>query len=1345
MGVQVKHSVNFIRWFSRFQWLIFSLVLLCIVVIGGWFATNYLGDRAKQEIIKDNESAISVLSVHLTGELKKLEGVVMALSGSPGIAPALVSRMEQDMMNANAALDRYNTAIGASVSYLIDSAGVTIASSNRNDADSFVGKSYRFRPYFIQAMQGRPGRYFGLGVTSFKRGFYSSYPVRDSNGYIMGAVAMKKDLDEAERQLSSYPSCFFVDQHGIILLSSNKDMIFKSLWPVNQKTQGILIASKQFGEKPFEAIMSQEVVDGMNVALNGNHYLASRKVVDPEGWSLVLMTPTHRVMIYKSIGFVMTVLIGILIMMPAVVSYKAARSAEIVRESEERFRQVAQSSRDWIWETDGDGYYTYSSQIVKDILDYSPEEILGKHISDFFVSEERGRFVPLFKGLFDKKDSFYRIVHRHTRRDGQEVFLESTGFPMVDHESNLVGYRGIHRDITARRVAEEALRRSEEKYRELVENANSIILRRDHAGNVTFLNEYAQNFFGYTEEEIVGRNIVGTIVPEVESTGRNLRQMVEDIGLNPDRYVNNINENIRRNGERVWIAWTNKPVRDENGRVASVLCIGNDITERKRAEEALRESRQQLADIINFLPDATFVIDNDKKIVTWNRAMEEMTGVKKEDVIGQGDYVYTIPFYGERQPYLLDLIDSSDEELKSRYQYVRRKGNTLFAETFTPALYGGKGAYVRATGAPLFDVLGNRVGAIESIRDITDRKRAEEALKRSEKLYRSVIENIRDTFYRADIEGKLVMMSPSGAKLFGYDAVEGMIGLDIAETFYVNPEDRKKLLSAIKIQGHVTDYEIKLRRRDGSHIEAATSSHQYVDENGNPLGIEGVLRDITERKQAEALYRTLADSSHAGVYIVQDGKIQFVNPHIMEYSGYEEKELTGSETISFVHPDDRETVRANAVDMLKGRRSTPYEFRIIDRRGNVKWVMETVRSIVYEGKRAVLGNTMDITERYQMERLLRQSQKMEAIGTLAGGIAHDFNNMLGAMVGYTEMAQLQAHTEKQRYYLDQVLCACDRAKDLVNQILAFSRQREHEMKPVLLASIVKEGIKLLRSSLPTTVQIEQGISDSSVAVLADPTQIHQVLVNLCTNAAHAMREKGGILSIGLDREDVDSSGRRHPFGLEGGEYARLTVVDTGCGMDGFIVEKIFDPFFTTKGPGEGTGLGLSVVYGIVKNYGGVIDVSSEPGKGTTFRVYLPLIETNERVEEKVSAAVPGGDERIMFVDDDPALVEVGRMMLTSLGYQVTSRTSSVDALEAFRVRPFDFDLVITDMTMPNMTGIDLAREVLKIRPDIPIILCTGFSEIISEEKAKGVGIRRFVMKPIFKMELAEVIREVLNP
>lgn len=272
---------------------------------------------------------------------------------------------------------------------------------------------------------------------------------------------------------------------------------------------------------------------------------------------------------------------------------------------------------------------------------------------------------------------------------------------------------------------------------------------------------------------------------------------------------------------------------------------------------------------------------------------------------------------------------------------------------------------------------------------------------------------------------------------------------------------------------------------------------------------EQLRQEIAERKQVEELYRTLANSSHAGVYIAQEGSLQFVNPHIVEYTGYSENELLGSYTLDYIHPDDRQMVRTNVADMLKGTKMAPYEYRIVNREGNIKWLMETVRSITYKGKRAILGNTMDITERFQMEKFLSQSQKMQAIGTLAGGIAHDFNNILGAMIGYTEMAQFETSPEKRQYYLDQVIHACDRAKNLVNQILAFSRQREQERKPILLAPIIKEGIKLLRSSLPSTIKITQSITDSPVMVLADPTQIHQVLMNLCTNAAHAMQDKGG--------------------------------------------------------------------------------------------------------------------------------------------------------------------------------------------------------------------------------------------
>ena len=516
-----------------------------------------------------------------------------------------------------------------------------------------------------------------------------------------------------------------------------------------------------------------------------------------------------------------------------------------------------------------------------------------------------------------------------------------------------------------------------------MENANSIILRRDPKGRITFFNKFAQKFFGYTEDEILGKNVVGTIVPETDTSGRDLKAMIEDIGRNPERYTTNENENMRRNGERVWVAWTNKGIINKDGHITEILCIGNDITERKQAEE--------------------------------------------------------------------------------------------------------------------------------------------------------------------------------------------------------------------------------------------------------------------ERKKVQAQ--------------------------------------------------------------------------------------------------------------------LQQAQKMEAIGTLAGGIAHDFNNILSLIIGYTELTLNDLpEGSPSRDNMNTLFQAGERARDLVKQIFAFSRQTEQEQKPVQIHLIVKDALKLLRSSLPATIEIRQNITSTGM-VLADPTQIHQVIMNLCTNAYHAMREKGGVLEVSLHnvecgmrnadlkKEEKESKIQipKSEIDLDPGPYIRLTVSDTGHGMEKNVLDRIFEPYYTTKDKIGGTGMGLAVVHGIVKSYSGAITVYSEPGKGTTFNVFLPRIEEVEVVAEtEEMGPIPTGNERILFVDDEPAIVDIGKGMLEHLGYKVEVRTSPIEALEAFKAKPDKFDIVITDMTMPQMTGDELAKGLMAIRPDIPIILCTGFSERINEEKAKAMEIRRLVMKPIIQRELAEAVRKALD-
>ena len=383
-------------------------------------------------------------------------------------------------------------------------------------------------------------------------------------------------------------------------------------------------------------------------------------------------------------------------------------------------------------------------------------------------------------------------------------------------------------------------------------------------------------------------------------------------------------------------------------------------------------------------------------------------------------------------------------------------------------------------------------------------------------------------------------------------------------------------------------------------------------------------------------------------------------------------------------------------------------------------------------------------ERERVEGQLRQAQKMEALGTLTGGIAHDFNNMLAAIIGFTEIAMdgTPADSRLQRQ-LARVLEAGVRGRDLVRQMLTFSRQTEQEKKPLSLDSIVKETAKMLRASIPASISMRVEVKSESCYVFADPVQIQQVVMNLCTNSAHAMREKGGILDIELSECSVSPSGGRSQ-GIKPGLYVKLTVRDTGAGISPEIIGKIFDPFFTTKKPGEGTGLGLSVVDGIVTQHDGYITVASEPGEGSVFTVYLPRVAGIAPTETARGDAVPGGSERVLFVDDEEALVEMGQELLEALGYRVTTRTRSTDALATLKADPTAYDLIITDQTMPDMTGIELAKAVLALRPDMPVILCTGFSHLVDADQARAAGIREFALKPLTKAEIAETIKKVLD-
>ncbi|MCB2182477.1 MAG: PAS domain S-box protein [Desulfobulbaceae bacterium] len=389
--------------------------------------------------------------------------------------------------------------------------------------------------------------------------------------------------------------------------------------------------------------------------------------------------------------------------------------------------------------------------------------------------------------------------------------------------------------------------------------------------------------------------------------------------------------------------------------------------------------------------------------------------------------------------------------------------------------------------------------------------------------------------------------------------------------------------------------------------------------------------------------------------------------------------------------------------------------------------------------------TVTYENKIQLEKQLKQATKMEAIGTLAGGIAHDFNNILGVVLGYAEMAKEDGPAGSQYTDdLDKIVTAGNRAKDLVKQILAFSRQTEVERIPLKLQSLVKEAMKMLRASIPTTIEIQENIDSGCGPVLADPTQVNQILMNLCTNANHAMEQSGGVLKIELRRTRLEKDHSQIKSSLKPGQYVELIVSDTGTGIGADVIDKIFDPYFTTKELGKGTGMGLAIIHGIIHEYGGAVTVESELGKGTAFHVYFPSVAEGgvERVKDVEETLAGRG--KILFVDDDELLAEMGKDMLERLGYDVTMRCNSIDALSTFQNNPDAFDVVITDQTMPGITGVDLSRRILQIRPDMPIILCTGYSTLIDEHSAKSLGIREFALKPLTRGIIANLLKKVLG-
>ncbi len=513
----------------------------------------------------------------------------------------------------------------------------------------------------------------------------------------------------------------------------------------------------------------------------------------------------------------------------------------------------------------------------------------------------------------------------------------------------------------------------------------------------------------------------------------------------------------------------------------------------------------------------------------------------------------------------------------------------------------------------------------------------------------------------------------------------------------------------------------------------------------------GMLREALEqsearRAEAERLRLAIDQSGESVVVLDRRGNVTFVNPAFTRITGYSGKDIIGQNAAVLDTESRDDGLFRRIWEKLKTGRS--WHGRIAStRKSGEMYTADTLVSPVHDHAGAlvnVVAVSRDVTEELRREEALRQAQKMNAIGQLAGGIAHDFNNILGGIVGFTEMALDEVSPDgKASRYLEKVLLAGERAESLVRNILTFSRRRSPDAKSRYLGPTVQEALELLGASIPSSVRIDATLESESAPVEADAAQIHEVVMNLATNAVHAMEEKG-VLSIRLFERFVDTPESGRIGELASGPYTVVELEDTGGGMNEAVLSLIFEPFFTTKKVGKGTGMGLSVVYGIMDSHGGNIQVTSIPGQGSTFSLYFPQID-RPSVADRISVPrVSGGNERILLVDDEPILVEIATAFLTECGYRVTATTRSRDALASFHGKPEGFDVLITDQTMPELTGLELMEEVKRVRPEMPIILCTGFSSSIGNKSARELGVSRLLAKPVSVKKLEQIIREVLD-
>lgn len=900
----------------------------------------------------------------------------------------------------------------------------------------------------------------------------------------------------------------------------------------------------------------------------------------------------------------------------------------------------------------------------------------------------------------------------------------SLRFSVEQHNALVKINEKLEREIAQRRKAEEKLNKSEKLFNSFMKHLPAAALITDCEGHIVYANQGWERIAQKKREEALGKTDQEIWPAELASQFSQENKVV----LSTKQGLQTLAQIPHEPGAHTLLV-NRFPILDCHGNPVMLGMVGIDVTEQKQLKETLRETTDTLGALINASPLAIYVLDREGLVQMWNPASERFYGWSAAEAIGR--VLPSVP----------------EDKLDHFYETHQRvlKGESLAGMEVRARRKDGSPIDIRVYAAPLFDAQGQVTTVMVLNADITDRKQAREALSKSEATLRSIFKAAPIGIALVD---KRIMgwVNEQMTKMTGYAADE-LVGQS-TRMLYENDAEFERVGQKAKesrARRGKSTMETRWKAKDGRMLDVLVSSSPV-----DPAEPDGEViftgMDITESKQAEETFKSLVYNAPIGIFITQGGKFKLVNPGFLKLTGYNEEDLVGEDALRYVPSEFKEMVRTQAIQMLKGQRSAPYEFQIVTKDGETRWMVETVTPIQYDGKRATLGFFLDVNERTMLENQLLQAQKMEAVGRLAGGVAHDFNNMLTAIMGYCEIVMMSFREGDPIFlHLEGIRKSADRAATLTRQLLAFSRKQLLQPRVTNLNTVITDLEKMLRRLIGEDINLIIDLDPALKEVKADPGQIEQVIMNLVINARDAM-PLGGKLVIQSANVYLDEAYTRPHADLLPGPYTKISVIDNGLGMDPETLAHIFEPFFTTKEAGKGTGLGLSTVYGIIKQSGGHIEVSSQIGRGTVFEIYLRQMEepVGKSLGKPAVTAPIHGSETVLVVEDEEILLDLIKDALEMHGYHVLAAHNGMEAIELCQQYAEPIHLMLTDVVMPHKNGRQLAEYLSPLHPEMKILYMSGYTEDAMVVRGLVEAALPFIQKPFPPMDLVRKVREMID-